>query len=121
MIDEDEEEFAADLLQTEYTKAATRVHTGESSKCGPKLKWDVQVYGTDVELSDNMKTPIFATSIAPVSYGRAIGKDEKREQEMMDNRWRCFHFKHVIQAEDVREIPPCKKYFAVLVLTCEDF
>lgn len=63
----------------------------------------------------------FATGIAPVSYGRAIGKDEKREQEMMDNRWRCFHFKHVIQAEDVREIPPCKKCFAALVLTCEDF
>lgn len=86
-----------------------------------KLPAPKTMFSKDVELTDEMKTPIFATSIGPIMYGRSFDEDSTKEQAMMDNRWRLFHFKHVIAEDDEVELPRCTKCFASLIKTCEDF
>ena len=60
-------------------------------------------------------TPIFAICLAPIV--KVDGNTINRQQtKMMDNRWKCYFFKHVFQQEDIVEYPECGKCFANLIL-----
>lgn len=60
-------------------------------------------------------TPIFATGKHPIMYVKGGAVDE-RETEMMAVRWKVFHFNSQISQEKQKEIPPCCKCFARLIL-----
>ena len=60
-------------------------------------------------------TPIFATGKHPIMYVKSRAIDE-RENEMMSVRWKVFHFNSHISQEKQKEIPPCCKCLARLIL-----
>ena len=59
-------------------------------------------------------TPIFSTSKHELVYVRGGAIDET-ETQMMQVRWRIFHFYRQISQANQRKIPPCGKCFARLV------
>ena len=63
----------------------------------------------------NKDTPIFATGKNPIVFVKNGAIDEK-ETEMMMVRWKIFRFHAQISQEKQREISPCGKCFATLVL-----
>ena len=67
-------------------------------------------------------TPIFATSLAMLRWWN-INPDEnitarhKKENDMMESRWRHFELTYKFKEEEkVTDIPKCSKCFAELVL-----
>ena len=71
-------------------------------------------FATDVTIEGDI--PIFATSKEIVKHSGKFNLPDDREQEMMDSRWKVFHFHHRIPQEDIIEIPPCPRCFVDLVL-----
>ena len=66
-------------------------------------------------------TPVFATSIAPIMYtGRCTSASSRMEDDMMDSRWRVFELRHQIPQREQKEIPPCGRCFAELVMLGAD-
>ena len=63
----------------------------------------------------NKDTPIFTTGNNPIVFVKNGAIDEK-ETEMMMVRWKIFRFHAQISQEKQREIYPCGKCFATLVL-----
>ena len=70
-------------------------------------------YAKDIAFDKD--TPIFATGKNPIIFVRNSTIDEK-ESEMMAVRWKIFRFHAQIPQERQKEIPPCGKCFATLVL-----
>ena len=64
-------------------------------------------------------TPIFATGKNPIIFVKNCTIDEK-ETEMMAVRWRIFRFHAQIPQEKQKQIPPCGKCFAQLILGEKD-
>ncbi|CAH3046804.1 unnamed protein product [Porites evermanni] len=64
-------------------------------------------------------TPIFATGKNPIIFAKNCTIDEK-ETEMMAVRWRIFRFHAQIPQEKQKQIPPCGKCFAQLILGEKD-
>lgn len=67
----------------------------------------------DIELSSD--TPFFATSDAPLVLIRG-GAVDKANTEMMEVRWRFFHFWKTIPVSQQKEIKPCGHCFASFIL-----
>ena len=67
----------------------------------------------DVELKKD--TPFFATSDAPLVLIKAGGIDNTNTQ-MMNVRWRFFHFWRQIPVEEQQELLPCGHCFAKFIL-----
>ncbi len=66
-------------------------------------------------------TPVFATSIAPIIYtGRCTSASNRMEDDMMDSRWKVFELRHQIPQGEQKEIPPCGRCFAELVMLGAD-
>ena len=63
----------------------------------------------------NGDTPIFATGKNPIVFVKNGLLDEK-ETEMMNVRWKIFHFHAQIAREKQKELPACGKCFATLIL-----
>lgn len=63
----------------------------------------------------NRDTPIFATGKNPIVFVKNGMLDEK-ETEMMSVRCKVFRFHSQIPEEKQKDIPPCGKCFATLVL-----
>ena len=63
-------------------------------------------------------TPIFSTGKHAIIYIKN-GVIDERETEMMTVRWRVFNFNYQIPAEEQRNILPCPKCFASLILAVE--
>ncbi len=61
-------------------------------------------------------TPIFATGKNPICYIKN-GCIDDRETEMMNVRWKIFRFNCQIAEGKQREISPCSKCFANLILS----
>lgn len=61
-------------------------------------------------------TPIFATSKSRIRYIGKYNVMDEREDEMMAVRWKVFDFKHQIPLNEQKDIAPCGKCFASLVL-----
>ena len=60
-------------------------------------------------------TPIFATGKNEIIFVKSGAVDDK-ETEMMAVRWKIFRFHAQIPQQQQKEIPPCPKCFAILVL-----
>lgn len=61
-------------------------------------------------------TPIFATGPYRI---RHLGVNNDRENQMMEVRWRVFHFYRRLTQEEIDDtIPPCPRCFADFVLRC---
>ena len=71
------------------------------------------------DIAFNKDTPIFATGKNPIVFVKNGAIDEK-ETEMMMVRWKIFRFHAQISQEKQREISPCGKCFATLVLGVQD-
>lgn len=63
----------------------------------------------------NQDTPIFATGKNPIVFVKNSVLDEK-ETEMMSVRWKVFRFHSQIPKEEQKDIPPCGRCFATLIL-----
>ena len=61
-------------------------------------------------------TPVFATSKGEIEYIGKYNSRDERETEMMQARWRIFHFTNQIPKEEQKEIVPCTRCFSELVL-----
>ena len=70
-------------------------------------------YSKGIEFSRD--TPVFATAKAPISFVKSSVIDD-RETEMMNVRWRFFHFKHQFDLREQKTIAPCGNCFAKLLL-----
>ena len=70
-------------------------------------------FAKDISLTTD--TPIFCTAKHRLMYTKN-GLVDERECEMMDVRWKIFHFTHQIPREQQREIPSCVRCFAELLL-----
>lgn len=71
------------------------------------------------DIAFNKDTPIFATGKNPIVFVKNGTIDEK-ETEMMMVRWKIFRFHYQISQENQREMSPCAKCFAMLVLGVQD-
>ncbi len=75
-------------------------------------------FSTDIVIESDV--PIFATTKSPIIYRGPYNIEDERETEMMNNRWRMIHFHYVFQREQQRDIKPCGRCFAELVLMEND-
>lgn len=64
----------------------------------------------------NSDVPVFATSKSPIVYVGKYNSSDDRETEMMAARWKVFTFYYQIPQHQQKEIPPCMRCFAELVL-----
>ena len=71
------------------------------------------VCSRDLEL--NKDTPFFATSDAPLVLIKG-GSMDKTNTQMMNVRWKFFHFWSQIPAEEQHELVPCGHCFAKFIL-----
>ena len=76
-------------------------------------------YSSDVCVDNDI--PIFATSSRPIVFYGRNGRIDERETEMMSVRWKVFELNHAIPEKEQKEIEPCPRCFAELVLLDEDF
>ena len=76
-------------------------------------------YSSDVCIDSDI--PIFATSSGPIVYYGRNGRIDERETEMMSVRWRVFQLNHAIPEEEQKNLVPCPRCFAELVLLDENF
>ena len=72
-------------------------------------------YATDMCISRENKLPIFATSKSRIEYLKFNVRDD-RESDMMDSRWRMFHFHHSMSKEDIVVISPCPHCFSEFIM-----
>ena len=70
-------------------------------------------YAKDIAFTGD--TPIFATGKNPIVFVKNGALDEK-ETEMMNVRWKIFRFHAQIPQEKQKQLPPCGKCFATLIL-----
>jgi len=63
----------------------------------------------------NKDTPIFCTAAEEFAF-YSHGKHKQIESDMMKVRWETFTFFHQITVMEAKEIPPCPKCFAELIL-----
>jgi len=73
-------------------------------------------YARDIEFTCD--TPVFATSKSSIVFIKGSTIDEK-ETEMMDVRWRKFHFFHQIPISSHKTVTPCGCCFARLLLDAD--
>lgn len=71
----------------------------------------------DIELSSD--TPFFATSDAPLLLVKG-GSIDHANTEMMQVRWRFFHFWKQIPRAEQKSLAPCGKCFAELILANQE-
>ena len=76
-------------------------------------------YSNDVCIDTDI--PVVATSKEPIVYHGRNGRIDERETEMMAVRWRVFELNKKIPEEEQKDISPCPRCFAELVLLDEDF
>ena len=76
-------------------------------------------YSNDVCIDTDI--PIVATSKEPIVYHGRNGRIDERETKMMAVRWRVFELNKKIPEEEQKDISPCPRCFAELVLLAEDF
>jgi len=72
-------------------------------------------YAKDLVLEED--TPIFATGKRPLVYMKN-GVVDERETDMMSVRWIIFNFNAQVPREAQKELLPCGKCFASLILGC---
>ena len=80
-----------------------------------KLPTPKNHFSEDILLDSSNDIPIFATGPSRIEYSK-FSPDYEVETEMMDSRWHIFKLTHIIKKEDQKEIIPCKRCFAELVL-----
>ena len=76
-------------------------------------------YTKDIKLSKESITPVFSTSIKPISRN-GDGEMGYGESIMMQYRWKVFSFHHQISVCDMIDIEPCTACFANLILQHSD-
>ncbi len=74
-------------------------------------------FSTDVCISEDM--PIFATSKSIIKYKGSYNSQDQAEDDMMASRWKVFTFFHSIPENEQKDVDPCAKCFAKLVLMGE--
>lgn len=70
-------------------------------------------YAKDIAFTRD--TPIFATGKNPIVFVKNRALDDK-ETEMMNVRWKIFRFHTQIPQEKQKQLRPCGKCFATLIL-----
>ena len=65
----------------------------------------------------NTDVPIFSTSKDVIKYKH--NTEDKAEDNMMESRWKVFKFTHSIPEKEQKQLLPCSRCFAKLVLKRE--
>ena len=74
-------------------------------------------FSTDVCISNDI--PVFATSKSTIKYRGSYNAQDQAEDAMMASRWKVFSFFHSIPENEQKDVAPCSKCFAELVLMGE--
>ena len=67
------------------------------------------------DITFNLDTPIFAIGKGPIVFSRS-GIVDERETDMMAVRWNVFTFPAQIAPSEQKDLSPCGRRFAELVL-----
>ena len=79
-----------------------------------KLPAPKNISSEDIVISTNVA--IFATSKSPIKYRRSYKASDDRETEMMAARWKNYEFHHQSSPKEQKNLPPCQRCFAKLVV-----
>jgi len=71
-------------------------------------------FASDVCIDED--TPIFATSKSAIKYIGRYNSTDEQENEMMAVRWHTFQFTKQISVDEQKDVEPCAKCFAKLLL-----
>ena len=71
------------------------------------------------DLCIDSDVPVFATSKEIILYRGPYQTEDSVENDMMASRWKVFRFNHSIHEDEQKEIAPCARCFASLVLLGE--
>ena len=74
-------------------------------------------FSTDICMSED--TPIFATSKSIIKYKGSYNSQDQAKDDMMASRWNVFTFFHSMPENEQKDVNPCAKCFAKLVLMGE--
>ena len=86
------------------------LHVGKTVKLpAPK-----NISSEDIVISTNVA--IFATSKSPIKHRRSYKASDDRETEMMAARWKNYEFHHQSSPKEQKNLPPCQRCFAKLVV-----
>ena len=81
-----------------------------------KLPTPKNHFAEDIVIDSTNDVPIFSTSSGRIEYSR-FSPDYEVETEMMDSRWNIIRFTHTIKRDDQKNIEPCKRCFAELIMS----
>lgn len=70
----------------------------------------------DINIDENNKMAIFATSVDLIAYKGPYQAVDSREDAMMASRWKVFEFTHQFEEEKQKAAVPCGRCFSELVL-----
>ena len=79
-----------------------------------KLPAPKNISSEDIVISTNVA--IFATSKSPIKHRRSYKASDGRETEMMAARWKNYEFHHQSSPKEQKNLPPCQRCFAKLVV-----
>ena len=79
-----------------------------------KLPAPKNIYSEDIVISTDVA--IFATSKSPIKHRRSYKASDDRETEMMAARWKNYEFHHQSSPQEQKNLPPCRRCFAKLVV-----
>ena len=79
-----------------------------------KLPAPKNISSEDIVISTNVA--IFATSKSPIKHRRSYKASDDRETEMMAARWKNYEFHHQSSPKEQKNLPPCQRCFAKLVV-----
>ena len=79
-----------------------------------KLPAPKNISSEDIVISTNVA--IFATSKSPIKHRRSYKASDDRETEMMAARWKNYEFHHQSSPQEQKNLPPCQRCFAKLVV-----
>ena len=71
-------------------------------------------HADDIRIHSSNDIPIFATCHKKIEFSK-FSPDYEMETEMMDSRWKIFHFTHRIPLKDQIKMDPCGRCFAELL------
>ena len=79
-----------------------------------KLPAPKNISSEDIVISTNVA--IFATSKSPIKHRRSYKASDDRETEMMAARWKNYEFHNQSSPKEQKNLPPCQRCFAKLVV-----
>jgi len=79
-----------------------------------KMPAQKNLYSGEICVRGNVA--IFATSKEAVTYRGSYKATDCKEDDMMASRWRVFEFRRQLSQQEQKDVSPCTRCFAELLL-----